>query len=67
MTDRDDGHDKATRLDPIDMSSGDHITQAAQIVDRIDALSDAFYVVKQVAVTGPWTIRMPKESARQPG
>jgi hypothetical protein len=49
------------------MSSGDHITQAAQIVDRIDALSDAFYVVKQVAVTGPWTIRMPKESARQPG
>jgi hypothetical protein len=46
VTNRDDEHDRATRLDSIDMLSGDHVTQAAQIVDRINALSDAFYVVK---------------------
>lgn len=46
MTNCDDGHDKATELDPIDTLSGDHITQAAQIIDHINALRDAFHVVK---------------------
>jgi hypothetical protein len=47
VTNCDDGHDKATELDPIDTLSGDHITQAAQIIiDHINALRDAFHVVK---------------------
>ena len=59
MTNCDDGHDKATKLNPIDTLSGDHITQAAQIIDHINALRDAFHVVKYIAVTGPWSVRMP--------